>query len=157
VEICSRSLRATFRQVVGSRATALETLLVLRQVVSKARFSNIDQLVEIIRSVGRRLVDAQPKGLSHFLASMIRDLESHTACDRTLCRKHCTKGVAPHTRRIPYCNRGHSCCIFPQHFFHLKVCHARTTTKTKFRIEVWKQRNFKGKWSKWSRFFCEKP
>jgi translation initiation factor eIF-2B subunit beta len=50
------------RQIVGSRAAALETLLVLRQVVSKARFSNMDQLVEIIRTVGRRLVDAQPKG-----------------------------------------------------------------------------------------------
>ncbi|KAG2158497.1 uncharacterized protein EDB93DRAFT_1296967 [Suillus bovinus] len=49
------------RQVVGSRETALETVLVLRQVISKARFSNIDQLVEIIRSVGRKLVEAQPK------------------------------------------------------------------------------------------------
>ena len=52
-----------FRQIVGSRATALETLLVLRQVISKARFSNFEQLVEIVRDVGRRLVDAQPKGL----------------------------------------------------------------------------------------------
>ena len=51
------------RQIVGSRATALETLLVLRQVISKARFSNFEQLVKIIRDVGRRLVDAQPKGL----------------------------------------------------------------------------------------------
>lgn len=51
-----------FRQVVGSRETALETVLVLRQVVSKARFSNIDQLIALIRSVGRRLVEAQPKG-----------------------------------------------------------------------------------------------
>ncbi|KAI6150672.1 hypothetical protein BKA82DRAFT_993017 [Pisolithus tinctorius] len=49
------------RQVVGSRETALETVLVLRQVVSKARFSNIDQLVDTIRSVGRKLVEAQPK------------------------------------------------------------------------------------------------
>ncbi|KAF8447853.1 hypothetical protein L210DRAFT_3715759 [Boletus edulis BED1] len=49
------------RQIVGSRETALETVLVLRQVISKARFSNIDQLVETIRSVGRKLVDAQPK------------------------------------------------------------------------------------------------
>lgn len=49
-------------QVVGSQETALETVLVLRQVVSKARFSNIDQLVDIIRSVGRKLVEAQPKG-----------------------------------------------------------------------------------------------
>lgn len=50
------------RQIVGSRKAALETLIVLRQVVSKARFSNIEQLVEIIRSAGRRLVEAQPKG-----------------------------------------------------------------------------------------------
>jgi translation initiation factor eIF-2B subunit beta len=50
------------RQVVGSRETALETVIVLRQVVSRARFSNIDQLVAIIKSVGRKLVDAQPKG-----------------------------------------------------------------------------------------------
>ena len=38
----------------------------LRQVVSKARFSNFEQLVEIIRSVGRRLVEAQPKGECQF-------------------------------------------------------------------------------------------
>jgi translation initiation factor eIF-2B subunit beta len=50
------------RQVIGSREAALETVLLLRQVVSKARFSNIDQLVEIIQSVGRILVEAQPKG-----------------------------------------------------------------------------------------------
>jgi translation initiation factor eIF-2B subunit beta len=58
----NRSNASHIRQVVGSRATALETLLVLRQVISKARFSNMEQLVEIIRSVGRRLVEAQPKG-----------------------------------------------------------------------------------------------
>ncbi|KAJ3479093.1 hypothetical protein NLI96_g9306 [Meripilus lineatus] len=54
------------RQVVGSRETALETVLVLRQVVSKARFSNITQLVTLIRSVGKRLVEAQPKGAPIF-------------------------------------------------------------------------------------------
>jgi hypothetical protein len=57
-------------QVVGSRATALETVLVLRQVVSKARFSNIEQLVEIIRQVGRQLVEAQPKGLVSAVCSV---------------------------------------------------------------------------------------
>jgi translation initiation factor eIF-2B subunit beta len=36
---------------------------VLRQVISKARFSNFDQLVVIIRDAGRRLVEAQPKGV----------------------------------------------------------------------------------------------
>jgi translation initiation factor eIF-2B subunit beta len=60
----TRNLHAlSSRQLVGSRATALETLLVLRQVISKSRFSNMEQLVAIIRSVGRRLVEAQPKGL----------------------------------------------------------------------------------------------
>jgi translation initiation factor eIF-2B subunit beta len=39
---------------------------VLRQVVSKARFSKFEQLVEIIRSAGRRLVEAQPKGECYF-------------------------------------------------------------------------------------------
>ncbi|KAF5381036.1 hypothetical protein D9615_004156 [Tricholomella constricta] len=63
------------RQVVGSRATALETLLVLRQVVSKARFSNMEQLVEIIRSVGRRLVDAQPK--EHSVGNTVRKVLHH--------------------------------------------------------------------------------
>lgn len=50
------------RQVVGSREAALETLKVLRQVVSRARFANLDQLIGLIRCVGRRLVEAQPKG-----------------------------------------------------------------------------------------------
>jgi translation initiation factor eIF-2B subunit beta len=30
--------------------------------VTKARFQNINQLVEIIRSVGQKLIEAQPKG-----------------------------------------------------------------------------------------------
>ena len=55
------------RQIVGSRQAALETVLVLRQVVSKARFSNIQQLIAIIREAGRRLVEAQPKGTSPFI------------------------------------------------------------------------------------------
>lgn len=51
-----------YRQIVGSRQAALETVLVLRQVIANAKFSNFEQLVEIIREVGRRLVEAQPKG-----------------------------------------------------------------------------------------------
>lgn len=62
------SPRATIRQVVGSRQAALETALVLRQVISKERFHNLGQLVDIIRHVGKKLVEAQPKGLTiaHF-------------------------------------------------------------------------------------------
>ncbi|KAG1877727.1 hypothetical protein DFJ58DRAFT_851096 [Suillus subalutaceus] len=75
------------RQVVGSRETALETVLVLRQVISKVRFSNIDQLVEIIRSVGRKLVEAQPK--EHTVGNTVRKVlhhireEYHTASQGT--------------------------------------------------------------------------
>ncbi|KAI0071752.1 eukaryotic translation initiation factor 2B beta subunit [Panus rudis PR-1116 ss-1] len=60
------------RQVVGSREAALETVLVLRQVVSKARFSNFDQLIKLIRSVGKRLTEAQPK--EHSVGNIIRRL-----------------------------------------------------------------------------------
>jgi len=73
VEILASKLRR--RQIVGSRATALETLLVLRQVISKARFSNLEQLVEIIRDVGRRLVDAQPK--EHSVGNTVRKVLHH--------------------------------------------------------------------------------
>jgi len=85
VEVLAAKLRR--RQVVGSRETALETILVLRQVVSKARFSNIDQLVEIIRSVGRKLVDAQPK--EYTVGNTVRKVlhhireEYHTASQGT--------------------------------------------------------------------------
>ncbi|ELU44960.1 IF-2B domain-containing protein [Rhizoctonia solani AG-1 IA] len=49
------------RQITGAHDTAVETVLLLRQVVSTARFSSIDQLLDMIRSVGTRLVAAQPK------------------------------------------------------------------------------------------------
>ncbi|TBU35453.1 eukaryotic translation initiation factor 2B beta subunit [Dichomitus squalens] len=58
------------RQIVGSRQAALETVLVLRQVVSRARFSNIQQLIVIIREAGRRLVEAQPK--EHTVGNTVR-------------------------------------------------------------------------------------
>ncbi|KAI0306412.1 nagb/rpia/CoA transferase-like protein [Multifurca ochricompacta] len=73
VEALAAKLRR--RQVVGSRETALETALVLRQVVSKARFQNINQLVEIIRSVGQKLIEAQPK--EHTVGNTVRKLLHH--------------------------------------------------------------------------------
>ncbi|EMD38077.1 hypothetical protein CERSUDRAFT_113218 [Gelatoporia subvermispora B] len=68
VEVLAGKLRR--RQVVGSREAALETVLVLRQVVSRAQFSNITQLVAIIRDVGRRLSEAQPK--EHTVGNIVR-------------------------------------------------------------------------------------
>ncbi|KAJ3554901.1 hypothetical protein NM688_g2864 [Phlebia brevispora] len=73
VEILVSKLRR--RQVVGSREAALETLKVLRQVVSRSRFSNLDQLVGLIRCVGRRLVEAQPK--EHTVGNTVRKLLHH--------------------------------------------------------------------------------
>lgn len=89
------------RQVVGSREAALETVLVLRQVVSKARFSNIDQLVTLIRSVGRRLVEAQPKGLLQFASdfSPVHVSLLHFVY-RTQCGEYSSKNPSPHTRRV---------------------------------------------------------
>ncbi|KAJ7685408.1 eukaryotic translation initiation factor 2B beta subunit [Mycena polygramma] len=63
------------RQIVGSRATALETLLVLHQVISHSRFSNMERLVTLIRGVGRRLVEAQPK--EHSVGNTVRKVLHH--------------------------------------------------------------------------------
>ncbi|KAG8856039.1 GCD complex subunit gcd7 [Tulasnella sp. 330] len=54
--------RQALSQVVGSHATAIETVKLLRQVVSAAKFTSLDQLVQLVRAVGRELVAAQPKG-----------------------------------------------------------------------------------------------
>ncbi len=50
------------RQVCGSRQAALETLFVLQKVVAEARFSQIEELLDLVKSIGARLVKAQPKG-----------------------------------------------------------------------------------------------
>ncbi|TDL25028.1 nagb/rpia/CoA transferase-like protein [Rickenella mellea] len=63
------------RQLVGSRQTALETVLVLRQVISKARFSHIDELIGMVKGVGRRLVNAQPK--EHTVGNTVRKVLHH--------------------------------------------------------------------------------
>ncbi|KAI0819080.1 eukaryotic translation initiation factor 2B beta subunit [Irpex lacteus] len=73
VEVLVSKLRR--RQVVGSREAALETVKVLRQVVSRAKFSNIDQLVTLIRSIGKRLVEAQPK--EHTVGNTVRKILHH--------------------------------------------------------------------------------
>lgn len=56
------ALTIVCRQLVGSRETALETLQVIRQVVLRSRSSNIEELISTIKTVGRRLSQAQPKG-----------------------------------------------------------------------------------------------
>jgi translation initiation factor eIF-2B subunit beta len=50
------------RQLVGARLTALQTVNVLRQVVATAHFATIEELIDLLKTVGQQLQDAQPKG-----------------------------------------------------------------------------------------------
>ncbi|GAO51940.1 IF-2B-domain-containing protein [Saitoella complicata NRRL Y-17804] len=60
----SLAARLKRKQIRGSHNVALETALVLRQVVSNARWSNQDQLVDQVKEIGRRLVKAAPRELA---------------------------------------------------------------------------------------------
>lgn len=49
------------RKLYGSFAVATETALLCRHVVSTYRWNHIDQLLQHLRDVGKKLVDAQPR------------------------------------------------------------------------------------------------
>jgi hypothetical protein len=59
--------KQTNRDLIGSRQTALETAQLLYRFVGVAKFSSIEALVEQIKTVGRRLVAANPKGGGGFV------------------------------------------------------------------------------------------
>lgn len=50
------------RQVVGSRNIALATAQLCHTVVRSAKFTTIDELLALVKAVGRKLVEANPKG-----------------------------------------------------------------------------------------------
>lgn len=50
------------RQIVGSRNVALATAALVQNIVRSVKFSTIDELLALIKAVGRRLVEANPKG-----------------------------------------------------------------------------------------------
>ncbi|CAB4492257.1 translation initiation factor eIF-2B subunit beta [Rhizophagus irregularis DAOM 181602=DAOM 197198] len=52
------------RQVVGSWSVSLETALLLRQVVSVARWNQVNVLINLVKDVGGKLVMAQPRELA---------------------------------------------------------------------------------------------
>ncbi|CAB52277.1 translation initiation factor eIF2B beta subunit [Schizosaccharomyces pombe] len=52
------------RKVQGPFAVAVETALVMRQVISQTRWSTVDQLIDTVRAVGSTLVKAQPTEFS---------------------------------------------------------------------------------------------
>lgn len=50
------------RQIVGSNQTALETAQLLRTVISNSRWTNAASLIQSIRELAARLLQAQPVG-----------------------------------------------------------------------------------------------
>ncbi|EPX74941.1 translation initiation factor eIF2B beta subunit [Schizosaccharomyces octosporus yFS286] len=56
--------RLKSRKVQKPFPVAVETALVMRQVISQTRWSSVDQLLETIRAVGSSLVKAQPSEFS---------------------------------------------------------------------------------------------
>ncbi|KAK9782376.1 putative Initiation factor 2 subunit family protein [Seiridium cardinale] len=52
------------RQIQGSESCALATAHILLQVVARDKWSNVDQLIERVQSVGRKLVAASPRELT---------------------------------------------------------------------------------------------
>jgi hypothetical protein len=143
---------ATARQVVGSRETALETVLVLRQVVTKARFQNINQLVEIIRSVGQKLIEAQPKGAppqTSCLCSGRRVLNDR----RAYSWEYCPQITSSHSGGVQQCVQGRSDDIH-EYVLHCELCAARPAAPTsrgaKGRIDARAERGRQGR----SRLVC---
>ncbi|ORY34594.1 hypothetical protein BCR39DRAFT_513544 [Naematelia encephala] len=52
------------REIVGSRNVALATAAVVQNIVRSVKFTTIEELIGLIKGVGRRLVDANPKELA---------------------------------------------------------------------------------------------
>jgi hypothetical protein len=86
------------RQIFGSHEAALETVLLLRQVVAAAKFNTIDQLLDMVRRVGRRLVEAQPRGRLQHVSSNYSYLAKFFRGVRTECGEHCSKSPQTHSR-----------------------------------------------------------
>ncbi|THH10839.1 hypothetical protein EW145_g1051 [Phellinidium pouzarii] len=92
-QIESLVCRLRRRQLIGSRETALETVHVIRQVVLRARFRHIDELIGMIKSVGRRLVDAQPK--EHTVGNTIRKILHHIREEYNTAAQNSTLKAGP--------------------------------------------------------------
>lgn len=66
------------RQISGSYVVAIETAQLLMRVISMARWSGPDQLILLIRQVGKKIIEAQPREFSsgnivRRVLSLIRD------------------------------------------------------------------------------------
>lgn len=69
IHLCSRALTDFYsllksRQIRNSRPCAIATAKLLRLVVAKQRFTDLNQLIERIQQVGQRLTAAQPREIA---------------------------------------------------------------------------------------------
>lgn len=60
--VLSHSL-ITDSQLAGAQESAMETALLMKYIVTHAKFDTIHELISIIKAAGRKLVEAQPKGM----------------------------------------------------------------------------------------------
>ncbi|KAF8334232.1 uncharacterized protein EI90DRAFT_2915836 [Cantharellus anzutake] len=83
------------RQLVGSREAALQTVHLLRKVVAAARFDTIDQLLETVRLVGKRLAEAQPRenSVGNIVRKVLKLIRDEYAAVTTLEEAQATLGV----------------------------------------------------------------
>jgi translation initiation factor eIF-2B subunit beta len=52
------------RQIVGSLNAAIATATLIKNIVRHVKYSTVEELINIIKAIGRRLMDANPRGTS---------------------------------------------------------------------------------------------
>jgi translation initiation factor eIF-2B subunit beta len=52
------------RQIIGSLNVALATGALIQNIVRTVRYNTVDELITVIKAIGRRLMDANPRGMS---------------------------------------------------------------------------------------------
>ena len=73
------------RQIAGPEACALATVNILLQVVAKGRWADVDQLMDNVQRVGRKLVATQPRELviGNIVRRVLRLIRDEAVEDRT--------------------------------------------------------------------------
>jgi len=50
------------RHIVGSRNAAIATATLIKNIVRHVKYSTVEELISIIKAIGKRLMDANPRG-----------------------------------------------------------------------------------------------
>lgn len=53
------------RQIIGSLNVALATAALIQNVARTVKYSTVEELISVIKAIGRRLIDANPRGMSY--------------------------------------------------------------------------------------------